>query len=622
MPFPIHLRITSEADGSWRIELGHRDIRPVYGQLDRDDVAALTREVRLALRPEVMPFILLPGADADRARAEEEVGRSLSRVLNATPDLAASLAWQLGAAKERKELVVLVVDAEDPDIRSMPWELLAGSSGNSLEASQDALVARMTPGRNGASPPSEDANQLEILTWCPAPEDPVSAKLLSYIDALASQFGMPTPRRVVDSASLPASLSDEGTAQVLHVICHGRAAREQVELLVGEEGDRLAAGTASHVLAPVLGEVDLVVLHVCEGGVATPSELDGLVARFVQAGAPACIAPTSRLSLEASQAFLRSLYPTLVSGGSLADAVAAGRRAVRALAMPHPDSRWYNQVLFVGDLRTVARPCLVHERWVPEGWPRPSPDAAALLDEAFRIACRTGSGFVGLEHLALALSRMPLGAAGLERVRFQLGLRREQFLQYLATFVPVAARKADWSGTLRLRSYAAQLRPGFGLAELWDVITKDRNHFLREMVRSRLMGPSSLDSLHGDRTEHSMEWTIEMKAPRPVNALQVLGGPEDGRVLRMRPGDLVGRWSDAVASDHTLYESTILVDRRLSRRHLRWSGEGKVELLSRSRALIRRGLRETLPKGVVTLEEGDVLQLSRATWLRALIVEG
>ncbi|MCB9742120.1 MAG: CHAT domain-containing protein [Alphaproteobacteria bacterium] len=621
MPFPLHLRITPDADGSWRVELGHRDLRPVTGTLAAAEVAALVRDVPLMLEPDDAPVVVVRGADADLTRAEENVGRRLSKVLTATPDIAASLAWQLGAAKERRELVVLVVDSEIPEVRGLPWELLAGPGGAMLEAGQEALVARMTPGRPASEPPDE-ASQLELLVWCPAPDDPVSARLLSYLDAMCSQLGLPAPRRI--SPDQPPPPREEGTARVLHVIAHGRKAQKQIELLVGEEGERVSAGTALHVLAPVLRDVELTVLHVCEGGVDLPVEIDGLVARFIRAGAPACVAPTTRLSLDASQAFLRALYPSLVSGGSLADAVASGRRAARALAIPHADSRWYNQVLFVGDMRVVAKPSVVHERWLPDGWPRPAPDAASLLDEAFRIACRTGSGFVGLEHLALALSRMPLGAAGLERVRFQLGLRRDEFLQYLSNFMPVSARKADWGGTLRLRGYGAALRPGFGLVELWDVITRDRTHFLREMVRGRLIGPSTLDSLHSDRTEHSMDWTIDMKPPKPVNALQVLGGPEDGRVLRMTEGEVIGRWSEAVDSDYTLYCESILVDRRLSRRHVRWLGEGRIELLKRARALIRRGFRDPeplAPKTVLRLEEGDVLQLSRATWLRAMIAE-
>jgi hypothetical protein len=100
--------------------------------------------------------------------------------------------------------------------------------------------------------------------------------------------------------------------------------------------------------------------------------------------------------------------------------------------------------------------------------------------------------------------------------------------------------------------------------------------------------------------------------------LEVLGGPEDGRVLRLEVGDELGRASGDAAVKHTLYGDTALTDRHLSRRQLRWLGEGRLELISRAKALHRPGGIEPLSGGTVQLRAGDVLALTRVTWLRGL----
>lgn len=613
MPFPLTLRVTPEPDGAWHLALGHVGVRPETGRLSPAEVRSMLAEVRtiLASRTEV---VLVPGADAERTHLEERVGRALSHVLTASPALAASLAWQLGAAMERKEQVVIVVEAEEPDTRALPWELLAGLNGTLLEPAQDAVIARMAAGR--PRPEGDEPSHLEMLVWCPTPDDAVADELLRLLDNIAERFGVSCVR--VDE-NMSRARGSSG-ARVLHIVCHGRFVREQIELLTGEEGQAVAVDTAAHVLGPVLADTELVVLHVCDGGVATPRELEGLVGRFLAAGARACLAPTSRLGLEASHALIEGLYPVMVSGGALVEAVAAGRRAVRALALPHPDSRWHNQVLFVGDVRTLARASMVQRRWAPTGWPRPAPDAAKILDEASQLGRRLGSGFVGLEHLALALARVQASSPRIDRLRYQLGLRREEFHQYLSNFTPVPERAPDWRGTPRLRRYASRLNRGFDLRELWDTITRDRHHFLREMLQSRVI--TSYGDSTGTETEQSLsDWSLEFVSGQCVNALEVVGGPEDGRILRMQAGEVLGRWADGALCDFPLYQDTMLTDRRLSRRHVRWQGDGRVELLTPVKALVRGSRTEAVNQSVLQLEIGDVLQLTRATWLRAIVAE-
>jgi hypothetical protein len=66
-----------------------------------------------------------------------------------------------------------------------------------------------------------------------------------------------------------------------------------------------------------------------------------------------------------------------------------------------------------------------------------------------------------------------------------------------------------------------------------------------------------------------------------------------------------------------LYKDCGVVDRHLHRAQLTWLGEGRIQLWHEARR-VRERVEETVPAGPVELLAGDLLQLSPATWLRAL----
>ena len=62
-----------------------------------------------------------------------------------------------------------------------------------------------------------------------------------------------------------------------------------------------------------------------------------------------------------------------------------------------------------------------------------------------------------------------------------------------------------------------------------------------------------------------------------AQGLVVLGGPQDGLILRPRAGDSVGRTAESDGPDHPLYQGARWWDRKLSRDHLRWVGPGRIQ---------------------------------------------
>ena len=399
-------------------------------------------------------------------------------------------------------------------------------------------------------------------------------------------------------------------AAVLHIVCHGVREGDAVSLALGDD-DR-AHSTAAHALAPHLKAARLVILDVCESGDDTPRALDNLAARVVACGAEACLAPAGPASVEAAATLAEGVWAALAAGEDVAGAVARGRRAVRALGIPHPDSRWFNHRLTVVSADVLEAPAPVRPTWRPAGYPRPSPEAGSLLEMARSLATELGGGYVGIEHLALALERWGGGGARTRSVRFLTPYAELRAI--VAAFSPTEGSSADTRGSTRLRR--ATLSDGFSGDDLWEALLSDPGLLLHDLgkfgdvarIAAAPLGLSTLMSFH--------DGMMDDEVARPAMRLEVVGGPEDGRWFEPKPGETIGRWGDANPPTHALYADTAVTDRRLSRQHLRWDGPGNLYCFKK--AWRRRASRSEVVEGELTLLQGDVLVLSPGTRLRGV----
>ena len=560
-----------------------------------------------------LPAIVVPGWDASRTQAEERVGQALSRVLTASPEVAARMAYQLGVARAHHDTVVLVVDACSAALKALPWELLAlNQNSPPLESTRQAVVVRLMGGQIWSPEPMK--SQLRVLLWCPR-HDPASDEVARQLEETLATLRI-APAISIDMLKdgLPPRLP--GAADILHVICHGRREMDHVQLVL-DDGEK-DAGTASHRVASRLCELDLVVLDVCEGAQATPTDLSNIAGRMIASGAPACIAPRQKSSVEAAKTFSHSLYASLAEGRSLSAAVANGRAAVCGLAVAHPDTRWNNHLLHIGDLETVAREAIIKPRWAPSGWPTGAVDAADFLEMALNIAKRSRAGFVGLEHLALALEESDGGGETCAYARFILSRCGDVTTSLRRGLTPMAERSPDWSGTPRLKDYGINLSEGFDLEALWRLICSERHNILHEISGNtslRRATPSTVT--HETHSEFKYTPDCGDEAYGPPECLQVEGGPEDGRVIIPKPGEIIGRWYPESDVAHRLYEKTTLVDFKLSRYHFEWVSPGRIRLRRIAR-LVCEGQETDLIPGDAVLQDGDVLILTDSTRLRAL----
>jgi hypothetical protein len=224
-------------------------------------------------------------------------------------------------------------------------------------------------------------------------------------------------------------------------------------------------------------------------------------------------------------------------------------------------------VLLAAGLDELHQPAVLRA-WRPAGWRLPGAEAAARLDAARRYAQARGAAYVGVEHLWEVARSGPAP-------RHPQGPRPWLHLDRLPHRAP------DWTGTPRLKALGLDLPEGFGLDALTQAL-----------------------------------------APRPpleapATALEVYGGPEDGRLFVPQPGEWLGRDIPGLAPDHALYTDAPLTDPFLSRRALEWLCPGRLSL---PRAVTRAG-GEIVGPGVVELWDGEVLQLTRATAVRG-VAEG
>lgn len=253
-----------------------------------------------------------------------------------------------------------------------------------------------------------------------------------------------------------------------------------------------------------------------------------------------------------------------------------------------------------------------HSRRCPAPFPDGADDAAALLDAALAQAAAQEAGFLGLEHLVAALRDHVGGGPRTHRLR--VALTGVEELWAPGAFQPGVPPSAP-APTPRLRALAGRLAAGFSLEMLATLICDDRGHHLHLIGRLPLV-VSAADPRDQWATVSDLE-AGKAEVATPARALQVLRGPEDGRVIAPEPGEELGRWSPDGAAPHALYAGTLLQDPTLSRRAATWLGGGRI-LLHRPGRLARGPVREPVAAAELSLRAGDVLMLSRGTWLRAL----
>ncbi|MCB9758809.1 MAG: FHA domain-containing protein [Alphaproteobacteria bacterium] len=418
---------------------------------------------------------------------------------------------------------------------------------------------------------STDAWVLRVIAWPVTPDRPATTDRLRDLAGRLRGRGMAEPEPF-EGGALPADAP--GVATVLHLVGSGPDAPALLAEALRGGGPELARWMAA---------LPLLIFDVPGGGVRA------LATTLVKRGSGHCLLPREGAPAGAFADFTEVLYVQLAQGALLIEAVKAGE------AMARVRSGSEQAATFLGKREEIHRP-LVSKRWRPPGWPPVGEAVAEVLDRTFAEVRRRRSGFVGLELLALALMDGP-PVEGLEPLAQALRPRRAALRRGWEELLQRGAQPADLCGTPRLQALGASVPRGCDGAALAKVL---------EPAFEALLG-----SLGDDAEPDEIETIL------PARRLEVLGGPEDGRVIELSPGDRVGRGGEGMDAEHTLYAETRLHDPRLSRRHIEWLSPGRL-VLGRPAQVRSGGEDAILGPGACELYVGDVLALTRSTWLRGL----
>ncbi len=537
--------------------------------------AAVARVVSVAESLAVAPRVMVPGQDVAATSAEDAVGHAMAEALAESGAAWAHLQNLRGRVAGVGQQLAVAIDADEA-VRGLPWELLSLGDG-SVEGVEGGLVVRFANG------PAQTPAQRPSVALLAADTDPEAARLLE------------AAREQVKAAGLSEVSLSDGPA-VVHVVAHGQKGAGTVA--VAFDDGIVHPGTLSARLGQAAATAHLVILGVCHGASDDVDALSGVAGRLLASGAALVVAPRRAVATEAVERLSGGIYETLGAGHSAGAAVAAGRRALRAWGHPHPSCRWWSWACWTSGVDALAvapRPLV----WMYPGWPVPSPEAGVWLDAARVDAIKRGDGYLGVDHLLRAFADIEGGGRRTSelRRRYEGMLGRltavsdALFDQHPPTTEPVLSP--------RVAAWGSLLEPSFQLGDLASLILG-----IRDILEGMDHAPPGVETLFTDDSETGT----------PALALQVIGGPEDGRILRPRVGDTIGRAGGKAKV--RLFDGTRFTDRKLSRLHCRWLGSSTV-LLERSSVVVRGTARHRLV-GEVELRAGDMLILSEATRLFAM----
>lgn len=401
--------------------------------------------------------------------------------------------------------------------------------------------------------------ELEVLVWSDQPD--VQANTLRVLEALLAP--LPHVVRITLPPSLRALPPAAGGARVVHLL-----------------------GPAPAWLDAALPDIALLIEPDAHQG---PARL--------AAGAPACV--TVPLSDDAMLAFSSGLYRALTSGKTIVEAVTAGRAALAGRST----DRWWRPVCWVGDASVVVAPAPLRTLQVPGSWPTCTAHAEQVLSRAAELA--QPHGFLGVEHLARALAQQAALPSSVRADLEAIGAR----------LVPPEGGQG-LRASPRMLELCQKLSPEFDVEDL--VTALGRVHWI-----ARALGPATQAWLaRPARAGEPSTWQTPIP-PRPAvpgRSLEVIGGPDDGRILSLGvTGQIVGRWDpDRPLDDGArLFSGDGPADRTVSRQHLIYRGNRSFQVRGPTR-LQRGGSPPSDVGAEVTVEPGDLLLLGAGTRLMVL----
>lgn len=304
---------------------------------------------RVMLDPAFLPW--------NPSLSPEDDGERLFRWLFASEDLLAAWAEVRGQRPQRR--IRLRIDADAPELHTLPWELLRdpgeGAVPIPLAAATATPFSRYLAGKWRPGMPILK-RPIRILALIANPDNLQEFELAPVdvqqeFDLLKEALGDLDVDLVPlqPPCNLPAL--EETLRQgfhILHIISHGRYNPEKgsAVLYLADEKNRVKL-VYDHELAEMISrqladteqqmadKLRLVFLASCESAVRSPAEaFRGLAPQLVAAGVPAVLAMQDQVSVETARTFTRSFYRQLLAHGQVDLACNEARSTLLSARLP------------------------------------------------------------------------------------------------------------------------------------------------------------------------------------------------------------------------------------------------------------------------------------------------
>ncbi len=286
------------------------------------------------------------------------------------------------------------------ELAALPWELLWGPgdqqpllmrvSGSSCTRHLPPVDA-VSPSRGGSKP----LRVLPVVAHYGLSDDYRAAERASRAGALGriSQAEVVQLREVSPATMGALSLSlEDNPPDIVHIVAHGAYMEGQCCLWLDREG---APGEPLRVpmlqLLPLLAQVRMVVLSVCQSGALVEQEgragplLSGAAQALSAAGVPMVLAMQLTVQAEAAYSLLETFYRNLARERSVQEALARARADAWTRSM---ETDWYVPVLYL-NAKDLGPAYLI-------GGPKSAAEPATLRCQ--RVTASHGSTVEGVEQ--------------------------------------------------------------------------------------------------------------------------------------------------------------------------------------------------------------------------------
>ncbi|THA83015.1 tetratricopeptide repeat protein [Streptomyces sp. A0592] len=230
----------------------------------------------------------------------------------------------------------------------LPWELMADPSRPTPLALDGVRFTRMLDTADSIPGFGVTGPRLRVLMVISRPSGArdvafrtIARPVLAAVDGGTVEVVVVRPPTLDGLADALAAAAEEGRPfQVVHLDCHGELADEAVLLFEkpGVGAERVRTSQVARVLADA--RVPVVVLNACQSGAVSSALETAIATRLVSDGVVAVVAMAYTVYAVAAAQFMTAFYARLFAGGSVSDAVVAGRaRMARHPDRPGPTGR-------------------------------------------------------------------------------------------------------------------------------------------------------------------------------------------------------------------------------------------------------------------------------------------